>query len=148
LASVILATMTIRPELAVSAAIFRDGRVLLVCRAEDPGKGLWTLPGGRVETGETLHAALAREIMEETNLTIRIGGLAGHRDVIVGDPAAGRGRHIVILPFAAEWASGEVKLNHELGDFRWDAIDAIGDLKTTEGLLPILRQARALIGKP
>jgi 8-oxo-dGTP diphosphatase len=137
--------MTTRPQLAVSAAIFRDGRVLLVRRAEEPAKGRWTLPGGRVETGETLVAAVTREITEETGLTIRVRGLAGYREIILDEAVAGGGRHFVILPFAAEWISGDVKLNDELGDFRWRAIDAIGDLPTTDGLIGILRQAEALI---
>jgi 8-oxo-dGTP diphosphatase len=140
--------MTIHAVLAVSAAIFRDDQVLLVQRATEPAKGRWTLPGGRVEIGETLIAAVTREIVEETSLTIRVKGLAGYREVILGEPAAGNGRHIVILPFAAEWISGEVKLNEELGDFRWCAIDAISDLPTTDGLIEILRQAHALIAKP
>jgi 8-oxo-dGTP diphosphatase len=58
----------IRPQLAVSASIFRDGRILLVRRARAPGLGLWSLPGGRVEFGEPLEIALRREVMEETGL--------------------------------------------------------------------------------
>ena len=61
-----------RPQLAVSAVIFRDGKVLLVRRARLPGKGFYSLPGGRVEFGESLHAALAREVDEETGLKIDI----------------------------------------------------------------------------
>src|SRR5207237_3402371 len=113
--------MTARPELAVSAAIFRDGRVLVVRRAQAPAAGSWTLPGGRVELGETLVAAVIREVAEETALTIRVKGLAGYREIILDQAVEGRGRHFVILPFAAEWVSGEVTLNEELGDFRWCA---------------------------
>ena len=71
-----------RPQLAVSAAIFRDGRILLVRRARSPAKGFYTLPGGRVEFGESLHAALHREVAEETALTVEIVGLAGWREVL------------------------------------------------------------------
>jgi 8-oxo-dGTP diphosphatase len=139
--------MTTRPVVAVSAAIFRDGRILLVKRAEQPAKGRWTLPGGRVETGETLVAAVAREVAEETGLTITVKELAGYREVILDEAVADRGRHFVILPFVAEWVSGEVKLNEELGDFRWFDIETIGDLPTTDGLLEILRKAQTLISK-
>ena len=59
-----------RPQLAVSAAIFRDDRVLLVRRARSPGKGFYSLPGGRVEFGESLHTALHREVDEETAIRI------------------------------------------------------------------------------
>jgi ADP-ribose pyrophosphatase YjhB (NUDIX family) len=138
--------MAERPELAVSAAIFRDHhRVLLVRRARPPANGLWTLPGGRVEIGETLVEAVRREVAEETGLTIDVVDLAGYREIILGEAVADRGRHFVILPFAARWRSGEVVLNEELAEHRWTTIDAIGDLPTTDGLVPILRQAAALV---
>ena len=135
-----------KPELAVSAAIFRDGRLLLVRRAGAPSMGLWTLPGGRVEVGETLVEAIQREVMEETTLSIHVVGLAGYREVILKEVVGDRGRHFVILPFATRYVSGDVTLNDELGDARWVEIDEIGDLPTTEGLVDILRQAKALIG--
>ncbi len=137
--------MTERPQLAVSAAIFRDGRVLVVRRAQQPSAGSWTLPGGRVELGETLVAAVTREVAEETALSIRVKGLAGYREVILDEEVEGRGRHFVILPFAAEWVSGEVKLNEELGDFGWRTPSEVADLPTTPGLLEILREAERLI---
>ena len=137
--------MTSRPELAVSAAIFRDGRVLVVRRARAPAAGSWTLPGGRVELGETLVAAVTREITEETALTIRVKGLAGYREMILEDAVESRGRHFVILPFAAEWVAGEVQLNEELGEYRWCALAEIGGLPTTPGLLEILQQAERLM---
>jgi 8-oxo-dGTP diphosphatase len=134
-----------KPELAVSAAIFRDGKVLLVRRAGQPSMGLWTLPGGRVEVGETLLDAVQREVMEETTLTIAVIGLAGYREVILAEAVGDRGRHFVILPFAARYVAGDVTLNDELDDARWVTIDEIGDLPTTEGLKGILRQAQVLL---
>jgi 8-oxo-dGTP diphosphatase len=135
-----------KPELAVSAAIFRDGKVLLVRRAGPPAKGLGTLPGGRVEVGERLVDAVTREVMEETGLTIDVIGLAGYRESILPDAVGDRGRHFVILPFAARWVAGEVALNDELDDSRWLSIDAVTALQTTEGLLDILRRAEKLLG--
>jgi 8-oxo-dGTP diphosphatase len=135
-----------KPELAVSAAIFRDGNVLLVRRAGAPAKGLWTLPGGRVEVGETLVEAVRREVLEETGLTIDVIDLAGYRESILPDAVGDRGRHFVILPFAARWIAGEVTLNDELDDSRWMPVDAVTGLQTTEGLLNILRRAEKLLG--
>jgi ADP-ribose pyrophosphatase YjhB (NUDIX family) len=82
------------PQLAVSAAIFRDGRILLVRRARSPAKGFYSLPGGRVEFGESLHSALHREVDEETALKIDIVGLAGWREVLPG--AAGSGHYLIM----------------------------------------------------
>lgn len=133
-----------RPQLAVSAAIFRDGKVLIVRRARSPSKGVYSLPGGRVEFGETLHAALHREVAEETALKIEIVDLAGWREVV---PAAEGGGHYVIMSFAAHWQSGEVVLNEELDDHRWLAPDALGEFKTTPGLEDIIQSARRVLGR-
>ncbi|MGJ5043064.1 MULTISPECIES: NUDIX hydrolase [unclassified Bradyrhizobium] len=130
------------PQLAVSAAIFRDGKLLLVRRARSPAKGVYTLPGGRVELGETLHEAVAREVMEETALSIAIVGLAGWREVL---PAQGGGGHYVILPFAARWQAGEPRLNPELDDFQWRLPDALEGLTLTDGLPEIIAAARTLV---
>lgn len=131
------------PQLATSAAIFRDGKVLLVRRARSPGKGFYSLPGGRVEFGESLAAALAREVMEETGLTIDIVGLSGFREVLPNDRVAG---HYLIMSFAARWVAGEPELNDELDDFQWVAPDDLGAFKTTDGLGPILAMAEDLVG--
>src|SRR5712675_218921 len=130
------------PQLAVSAAIFRDGKILLVRRARSPAKGFYSLPGGRVEFGESLHTALHREIDEETALKIEIAGLAGWREVLPGTAGGG---HYLIMSFAARWTSGEVVLNDELDDFRWIAPDALGGLKLTGGLEEVIQSARSLI---
>ena len=131
-----------RPQLAVSAAIFREGKVLLVRRARSPGKGFYSLPGGRVEFGESLHQALSREVDEETGLRVDIVGLAGWREVL---PSAGRGGHYVIMSFAARWRANEPVLNDEHDDFKWLPPGSLGDLKLTGGLPEVLEAAKRLI---
>jgi 8-oxo-dGTP diphosphatase len=130
------------PQLSVSAAIFRDGKILLVRRARPPAKGFYSLPGGRVEFGESLHTALQREIEEETALNIEPAGLAGWREVLPETPGGG---HYLIMSFAARWIGGEPVLNDELDDFRWLAPDAVGDLKVTGGLHEVIQSARRLL---
>ena len=130
------------PQLAVSAAIFRDGKILLVRRTRSPAKGVYSLPGGRVEFGEALHTALAREIDEETALRVEIVGLAGWREIL---PGTGGGGHYLIMSFAARWTGGEPRLNDELDDFKWLAPDALGGLHVTDGLGQILAAAGRLI---
>jgi 8-oxo-dGTP diphosphatase len=131
-----------RPQLAVSAAIFRDDRVLLVRRARSPAKGFYSLPGGRVEFGESLHTALHRAVDEETAIRIEIVGLAGWREVL---PGASGGGHYLIMSFAARWTAREPVLNDEHDDFKWLAPDALGDLKVTGGLAEVIQAARRLI---
>jgi 8-oxo-dGTP diphosphatase len=136
-------TYPTRPFLAVSAAIFRDGRVLIVRRARPPAHGLYTLPGGGVELGETLEQAVIREVREETALAIEPIGLAGFRQAIARDAAGRVERHFVILPFAARWIAGEVSLNEELPEAHWLAPQQLSGLQTTEGLADIVAAAGA-----
>jgi 8-oxo-dGTP diphosphatase len=132
----------VHPQLAVSAAIFRDDRILLVRRARSPAKGFYSLPGGRVEFGETLHAALHREVDEETALKIEIIDLAGWREVVPGTSGGG---HYLIMSFAARWLAGEPVLNDELDDFKWLSPDDLSNLKLTGGLQEVIQAARALL---
>ncbi len=132
-----------RPQLAVSAVIFRDGKVLLLKRAKSPGHGFWSLPGGRVEFGESLHVALAREVDEEAGLKIDIVALAGWREVL--PLAGGSGGHYLIMSFAARWAANELRLNEEHDDFKWVEPGQFGDLKLTGGLGEVVEAARHLI---
>jgi 8-oxo-dGTP diphosphatase len=137
-------TYPARPYLAVSAAIFRKGRVLIVRRARPPANGLYTLPGGGVELGETLEEAVVREAREETGLTIAPIALAGYRQAIARDDAGRVERHFVILPFAARWVCGEIALNEELAEAHWLSPAELSGLMTTEGLAQIVAAAGRL----
>ena len=136
-----------RPFLAASAAIVRDGKVLVVRRARKPALNLYTMPGGVVEAGETLFEAVKREVREETSLEIEPVALAGHREAIVRDKDGKVERHFVILCFAARWLSGEPVLNEELDDARWVMPTEIAGLRTTEGLAEIVASAVEILGK-
>jgi ADP-ribose pyrophosphatase YjhB (NUDIX family) len=130
-----------RPFLAVSAAIMRDGKVLAVRRARQPALNLYTMPGGVVEIGETLHEAVQREVREETALEIEPVALAGHREAILRDREGRVERHFIILCFTARWLSGEPVLNEELDDARWLTLTELAALRTTEGLSEIVAAA-------
>jgi ADP-ribose pyrophosphatase YjhB (NUDIX family) len=130
-----------RPIVAVSAAIIRDGHVFIARRARGPALGVWTMPGGMVEAGETLAEALAREILEETSMTIEPVALAGHREVVVRDDGGRVSRHFIILCFASRWVAGEPMLNEELDESRWIRPAELKTLKTTEGLDAIVAAA-------
>jgi len=134
-----------RPYLAVSAAIIRDGKVLVVRRARKPALNLYTLPGGIVEVGETLEQAVVREVQEETALTVEPVALAGYREVTARDAQGRVERHFVILSFAARWLAGEPVLNEELDDARWLDPAELSRLRTTEGLAEIVTAAGELL---
>ena len=137
-----------RPYLAVSAAIIRNGKVLVVRRARKPALNLYTLPGGTVEAGETLIDAVVREAREETSLDIEPVALAGHREVIVRDAQGLVERHFVILSFAARWRAGDAVLNDELDDARWLDPAELTAYRTTEGLAEIVAAAAKLLARP
>ncbi len=138
-------TYPTRPFLAVSAAILRDGKVLVVRRARKPALNLYTMPGGVVEAGETLFEAVAREVREETALEIEPVALAGHREAVMRDAQGRVERHFVILCFAARWLSGEPVLNEELDDARWIVPAELAGMRTTEGLAEIVAAAVDLL---
>jgi ADP-ribose pyrophosphatase YjhB (NUDIX family) len=130
-----------RPYLAVSAAIIRDGHVLVARRARAPALDVWTLPGGVVEAGETLSEALIREVQEETQITVEPVALAGFREVLVRDADQRLSRHFVIMCFASRWIAGEPVLNDELAEARWLRPSELSGLNTTEGLATIVAEA-------
>jgi ADP-ribose pyrophosphatase YjhB (NUDIX family) len=132
-----------RPYLAVSAAILRDGKLLIVKRRNAPAKGLFTLPGGVVEPGETLMEAVAREVHEELGIVCEPLRLIGHREAIARDDDGKVKRHFVILPFAARYVSGEIALNDELSEARWIEAGGLAGLETTDGLAEIVAAAFA-----
>jgi ADP-ribose pyrophosphatase YjhB (NUDIX family) len=135
-----------RPILAVSAAVFGQGRVLIIRRAQAPLIGHFSLPGGRVEVGETLAAALARELMEEVGVEAEIVAFNRHVEAIAYEGDRVR-THFVIASFVARWTSGEPRLSDEVDAVDW--IDPAGPLPApaTPELAEVLRSAARIAGQ-
>lgn len=114
------------PVVAVGALVIDDGKLLMIKRDREPGKGLWTVPGGRVELGEYLDQALRREVREETGLDIEVGGLAGIFEVVGDD-------HFVIHDYAAHLTTDgqEPVVGDEVAEIRWVPLEEISDLECT-----------------
>lgn len=109
------------------------GRILLVRRGRPPGAGLWSVPGGRVEPGETDAAAVARETREETGLAVTAGALLGS---VVRD---GPGVVYDIFDYAAAVAGGTLRAGDDAADARWFTAAELDALAVTPGLLEALR---------
>jgi ADP-ribose pyrophosphatase YjhB (NUDIX family) len=122
-----------RPEVAVGAVAVDDGRLLLVRRGSPPQSGRWSLPGGRVERGETLAQALEREMREETGLTTRCGRFLGWVERIGPD------HHFVILDFAVEVSGGTLHAGEDASDVAWVARNEVVRLPLVDGLEAFLR---------
>ncbi|TDW30480.1 NUDIX hydrolase [Cryobacterium psychrophilum] len=123
-------------SLAVSAVV-RDpaGRYLLVLRSASPERGRWTLPGGRVEPGETLHDALVREVREETGLGVRVVAEVGTLE-----RAAPDGTLFEIHCFTTEPLDGVFAAGSDAAGLRWATAGELRTLNVTRGLLDSLRQ--------
>lgn len=134
-----------RPILCASAAVFRDGRVLLGSRRNPPYDQVFSLPGGLVETGETLEEAAIREVEEETGVRGEIVCFNGWREVIHRDAEDRVQRHYVIASFVARWVSGEGEAGEELGRVIWASEEEARALPLTNGLPELLQRARGLL---
>ncbi|MFG1461566.1 NUDIX hydrolase [Xanthobacter sp. DSM 24535] len=135
----------VRPTLAASAAVFRGPLVLLAQRGYAPGKGLWSLPGGRVEPGETLAEAAAREVMEEVRVEAEMIGLAAALDFISRDAEGVLTSHFVVAAHAALWRSGEPMIGDEAVAVGWFHPDEVASLATTHGLADVVHRAARLL---
>lgn len=134
-------TYPARPILAASIAVFREGRVLIATRTKPPGAGVWSLPGGLVEVGETLEEAALRELMEEVGVQARIVDFNRHVQRVDRDEKGRVRHHFVVASFVGAWAAGEPQTGPEAGEVRWVNPRDLGDLPTTPHLGRILARA-------
>jgi ADP-ribose pyrophosphatase YjhB (NUDIX family) len=109
------------------------GRLLMIRRGHEPGAGLWSIPGGRIEPDETDAQALVREMLEETGLAVEVGPLLGsvQRPGLSGDV-------IDIRDYAAAVVGGTLRPGDDAADARWVAIGDLDSLEITEGLIEAL----------
>lgn len=126
-------------EVAVGAVVIDRGRLLLVRRGRGPGRGQWSVPGGRVEPGERLADAVEREVLEETALSVRCGSFVGWVERIGAD------HHFVIMDFLAELiGSGDARAGDDADEAAWVAIRDVPDIGLVDGLLEFLTAHRLL----
>ena len=110
-----------------------QGRLLMIKRGHEPGAGLWSIPGGRIEPGETDAEAVAREMTEETGLKVQVGRLIGR----VRRPGL-NGAVIDIRDYAAAVTGGTLRAGDDAADARWVAPGELESLDITEGLIDAL----------
>ena len=136
------------PVLAASAAIFRDGRLLVARRGLPPLVGMWSFPGGVVELGETLAEAVQREVREEVGCEVQLHDCIGHAEIIIRDGAGRVSRHMVVACFAAEWLRGEVSCGPEATQIAWVDRDTLQTFQTTDRLAEFAARAAARLQLP
>ena len=133
------------PRAAASAVLFRGEAVLLVERDRGPSEGLWSLPGGSIEAGETAEDAARREAHEETGLVAHISGLAGVYDIIDRDEAGTVVLHYVIATYFGRADDGEPRARHDVRAARFVALDGLEAIPMTQGTRFVIEEAWRLL---
>jgi 8-oxo-dGTP diphosphatase len=130
-----------RPIVGVGAIVVDDGRVLLVRRANEPLKGEWSIPGGAVECGETLDAAIAREVREETGLAVDVGPVVEVLDRIRFDPDGRVHFHYVLVDFVCRPNGGTLCCGTDASDATWAAVTDLGQYGVATTTITVIQKA-------
>jgi 8-oxo-dGTP diphosphatase len=133
-----------RPAVGVGAVAVHDGAVLLVRRGKGPAAGEWSVPGGHVEMGETLHEAIVREVLEETGLEVVVDRFLGFVERMGEEPAAGAPApyHFVILDFAVTVLDPTQPpvAGDDAAEAAWVPTGEISDLRLVQGVYEFLTE--------
>ncbi|MCB0200269.1 MAG: NUDIX domain-containing protein [Anaerolineae bacterium] len=130
------------PMVGVAAVVLRGDEVLLVERGREPAKGLWGLPGGLLELGESVEAGVRREVLEECGVVIEVGSLVAVFQPVERD-ANGRVRfHFVVLDYLARYISGEVRPADDAADARWVNLGDLNELPMLDVTRDVIRKAQ------
>ncbi len=130
-----------RPYVGVGGVVIENGRVLLIRRANEPRQGEWSIPGGMVETGETLEYAVVRELQEETGLVVRPLGVVEVFERIMLD-GKGRARfHFVLIDYLCERLEGKARAGSDVLDVAWVTEAQLADYEISEKAAEIIRKA-------
>lgn len=129
------------PMVSVQALVLKEGRILLQKRSREPSKGKWSIPGGRIELGETLYEAAKREVLEECSVEIEIERVLDVADSIIRDEEGRISYHFVLIYLLARYKGGEVKAQSDAEDARWVTPDELAELDTHPNLRTVLMRA-------
>jgi 8-oxo-dGTP diphosphatase len=124
------------PVVGVGVAVIDAGRILLVKRGREPGKGLWAVPGGKVRPGETLRDAARREALEETGIEVEVGGV-----VWVGEHIDSE-HHLVLIDFSGQPVGGDLRAADDADDARWVALEETDDYPLTPTMYELMDTLR------
>ena len=136
-----------RPIIGVGAVIVRDGRALLVRRDSEPLRGEWSVPGGMLELGETLHEGVRREALEETGMEVEPGEVLDVFDSIFTDPLGRTEYHYVLIDYLCRALSGEAQPGSDVSDVRWVGAEALAAMGLRASIEQVVRKGLKQAGK-
>lgn len=130
-----------RPVVAVGGVVIENRKALLIRRAKEPRLGEWSIPGGGVETGETLRDALRREIREETGIAVRVGEILEVLDRILPDSEGRVQYHYVLVDFVCSPEGGELQPASDVSEARWVAREELSQFGLRPDTLRVIEKA-------
>jgi ADP-ribose pyrophosphatase YjhB (NUDIX family) len=134
-----------QPFVGVGAVVICDGKLLLAKRSSDPGKNQWTIPGGLVNLGETVSAAVVREVKEESNLDVEVDSLIDVVDVMEPDEAAKFRFHFVILDFFTRLKGGTLQGGSDVREVRWVPLNEVESYDLTKSFRAFFERNRGAL---
>jgi len=130
-----------QPLVGVGAVVFKGEEVLLVRRGQAPALGAWSLPGGLVELGESLAAAIQRELAEETGLTVTLLGITAVAERIFPDPDGRIAYHYVLVDYLCDYLAGELTVGSDITAARFVSLSELAGFDLPEFTADVIRRA-------
>lgn len=135
------------PVIGVGAVIWKEDHILLIQRGKEPMKGRWSLPGGKLELGESLQEGLSREISEETGLVVRIGPLIDVIDYIEKDDDDRVRTHYSLVDYIAFWQEGDAVAGSDAAAIKWVTLKEIQDYDLWSETRRLIEKSQEMITK-
>ena len=124
----------------VAVVIFREERMLLAKRGKEPSQGKWSIPGGRLELGETIFEAARREVLEECSVDIEVENVIDADDIIIRDDEGKVKYHFADIYIKAKYISGDAKAKSDVDECRWVTPEETAELDMPPPLRDLLRR--------
>ena len=134
-------TYPTHPVVGVGAVVWKEDKVLLIQRGKEPRKGIWSIPGGKQELGETVREAVMREVKEETGCDVTVGPLIDTLDIIDPDSEGRFEHHYTLIDFRCDWVAGEPVAGSDAADVRWATLEECEEIVNWSETKRVIRES-------
>ena len=133
-----------QPVATAAAVVFKEGKILAIKRGQEPSKGKWSIPGGRIELGETAFEAARREVKEECSVEVAIERVLDSVDNIIRDEDGRVKYHYVVIDLLARYVGGEIRAQSDAEECRWVTPQELVGLDITPMLRDMLKRQKII----